>query len=480
MRRRKTGSVTRRLGAVGTLVAWMLLAAGCVGDDVVPQSADASSSGGSMAESSTGPDTPPGSTGEPGSSSGEPMAESTDGGDTTEGADSGTTEGVGTTVAMGTDTGGAGSSSGAFVPGPCCEAHEGPGCDDPRVEACVCDSDPECCAFGWDGVCVAAATTQCDACGGVATGTTGGTTGTAGTAGTDGGSTGGDTAGDTAGDTGTGGGDPTCCTPSDVGGCAIPELETCVCDLDAFCCSVTWDALCIENAIDTCGLDCAAPCCSPSDVGGCEIPELETCVCEFDAFCCSVEWDELCVQTGIDLCDSGCGPAASCCEFNLDPGCEDPVVEACVCAFDPSCCDEQWNGICVGYAAIECKGGCEVEGGDGDCCDRDNPTVGCDDPFIEACTCVDDPFCCDVVWDFVCVGGAEMLCGLECPDGTTGGATGASTGAALGSCCEANPSPGCDDPVVEACVCATEPLCCTEHWGDVCAGLATDSCAAGC
>jgi hypothetical protein len=44
----------------------------------------------------------------------------------------------------------------------CCEAHESPGCNDPEIEACVCDNDPWCCGMGgadnnsgeWDQFCV--------------------------------------------------------------------------------------------------------------------------------------------------------------------------------------------------------------------------------------------------------------------------------------------------------------------------------------
>lgn len=40
-----------------------------------------------------------------------------------------------------------------------------------------------------------------------------------------------------------------------------------------------------------------------------------------------------------------------------------------------------------------------------------------------------------------------------------------------GSCCSAQPNPGCEDSAVQACVCAADPRCCTEQWDPVCAVL---------
>jgi hypothetical protein len=35
----------------------------------------------------------------------------------------------------------------------CCAAHDGPGCGDPEIEACVCDILPDCCTGEWDFLC---------------------------------------------------------------------------------------------------------------------------------------------------------------------------------------------------------------------------------------------------------------------------------------------------------------------------------------
>jgi hypothetical protein len=39
-------------------------------------------------------------------------------------------------------------------------------------------------------------------------------------------------------------------------------------------------------------------------------------------------------------------------------------------------------------------------------------------------------------------------------------------------CCEAHPQAGCDSPVTESCVCASEPSCCQNVWAQACADLA--------
>jgi hypothetical protein len=69
-----------------------------------------------------------------------------------------------------------------------------------------------------------------------------------------------------------------------------------------------------------------------------------------------------------DFCDglsTGCTdrsrPAAvsDCCTPNATPGCAtDNVLEACVCAIDPFCCNEQWDIVCAGQIEV-CGGTCD-------------------------------------------------------------------------------------------------------------------------
>ena len=45
-------------------------------------------------------------------------------------------------------------------------------------------------------------------------------------------------------------------------------------------------------------------------------------------------------------------PSGDCCVAHPTPGCEDPVCETAICAADPFCCDNTWDGICADAAAV--------------------------------------------------------------------------------------------------------------------------------
>ncbi len=55
----------------------------------------------------------------------------------------------------GTPSAGAGPGPDVEAPGPCCEASTAKGCNDAATQRCVCDKDPRCCTEAWDEVCVA-------------------------------------------------------------------------------------------------------------------------------------------------------------------------------------------------------------------------------------------------------------------------------------------------------------------------------------
>ena len=46
----------------------------------------------------------------------------------------------------------------------CCEAHNGPGCDDKTCEGLLCNVDDFCCEEGWDDYCVETAQWECGIC----------------------------------------------------------------------------------------------------------------------------------------------------------------------------------------------------------------------------------------------------------------------------------------------------------------------------
>lgn len=77
----------------------------------------------------------------------------------------------------------------------------------------------------------------------------------------------------------------------------------------------------------------------------------------------------------------GGGEAGACCTLPGEiqgpgeppPGCNDPEIEACVCAVFPSCCDESWDDGCVFYAADSCGAGCTAQ------------TCNCDPLDVDSC-----------------------------------------------------------------------------------------------
>jgi hypothetical protein len=182
----------------------------------------------------------------------------------------------------------------------CCTAHAGGGCDDAKIEACVCEEDAVCCQFDWDALCVNTARTRCEACGGGGGDeTTGTTTGVADTGTTD----------PTTGVADTGGGMPgECCEASKSPGCSDAGIETCVCTQDDYCCMTAWDGLCVDQAVMDCGANCMfdTGCCVPHPSVGCDDMGVQDCVCAMDPFCCDRGWDNICVEEVDDFMCGSC------------------------------------------------------------------------------------------------------------------------------------------------------------------------------
>ena len=93
---------------------------------------------------------------------------------------------------------------------------------------------------------------------------------------------------------------------------------------------------------------------------GCAEPEIETCVCDFDAYCCQIEWDSICVTLATLACGADCesiptcGSEDSCGIAHDQPGCQDETCCTTVCLEDPFCCVSSWDDFCVVRAGIAC------------------------------------------------------------------------------------------------------------------------------
>ncbi|MBK7826811.1 hypothetical protein [Nannocystis sp.] len=361
-------------------LALSFLVIGACGRGELAVTESGSSSGGSTDDvTTTGAPTtmPPTTTVTPTTSltSGDPTSES----DTSTSSSSGDTSTgtTGTVETGGSSSGGAsssGSSGGDTGGNSCCVASDAPGCDDVKAEACVCAAAPECCADAWSLGCVAKVDLLgCGDCGGPPP-------------------------------------KGECCEVGVVPGCSDPAIEVCVCEQMPECCSDVWTAECaagIEGLMcGSCGPGPEA-CCEVQQTPGCPSPQIEDCVCVVDAFCCESAWDDICVgevdSLGCAMCPVPVGP---CCEGSGGLGCEDPGITACVCAAMPSCCDSEWTAECA--AMVEplgcamCPSNCCVAHGD----------PGCEEPAVNDCVCAQDSFCCTDFWDDICVSEVEGLgCG---------------------------------------------------------------------
>ncbi len=284
------------------------------------------------------------------------------------------------------------------APSPCCEAAAGAGCAaEPAVAACVCADDPFCCEGLWDLACAAKATL----CGGrCATGCWADcppAVEDCAVAGDEDGDGLADCADPDCADLEACGGPLDCCTPKPQAGCgADPAVEACVCAIDATCCTDDWDLSCAHKAKLSCLAACELP---PEKCTGGVDEDGDLSVDCLDPDCIGV-WP--------------CAVAAPACCTWSGPGCaEDPEIEACVCAADPSCCAEDWDDVCV-FLAEGCGAQCPPQVPPGTCCDA-SATPGCpDSPDLQACVCGFDPTCCSGTWDDACVFMATYKCGLVC------------------------------------------------------------------
>jgi hypothetical protein len=247
--------------------------------------------------------------------------------------------------------------------------------------------------------------------------------------------------------------------------------------------------LVVMEAAPICG-EGAGDCFIANGTPGCDDIECCQAVCAIDAFCCDVSWDQLCADQAIITCDSD--PSACC---FADGTCEFIVPADCVNAGGTP------QGSGTTCESVVCIPICGEGAGD---CFVNNGTPGCDDVECCLAVCAQDPFCCDVSWDGICADEALITCDSEpsacCfPDGTcqeitpadcvnSGGTPqGSGTlckgvvcipicGEGAGDCFVDNGTPGCDD--VDCCnaVCAQDAFCCDVAWDAICADTALITC----
>jgi hypothetical protein len=328
---------------------------------------------------------------------------------------------------------------GSVTTGSCCYGHITPFCDDPTCCEAVCEIDPFCCEVRWDTSCVGLVNSICDL--------------------------------------------PNCrCGDPTAGSCksvhanpGCSDLECCVtvCQVDPYCCTVTWDYACtlvveqLCSSIPVCGTVGSGSCFVRHNNPGCDEAGCCERVCEVDQLCCQIAWDQDCADLASQVCtDCGDTLSGSCFQLHGGPACNDLACCENVCKADPFCCIDQWDTVCVSLAIGLCDdpvGSC----GDstGRSCFIPAYLPGCEDAGCCALVCgTIDPFCCEVRWDAACVEHAYALCGgnAACPG--------------RGSCLVAHVFPGCNEPICCTAVCDLDALCCTLGWDESCAELARVIC----
>ncbi len=150
------------------------------------------------------------------------------------------------------------------------------------------------------------------------------------------------------------------------------------------------------------------PCCFPTpNVKGCDDQQIRDCVCEQDSYCCAISWDENCVAevatykcgtcTEVVTCGDGtCHETEHCEDCPQDCGSCPSICGDAICELPDTCetCPQDC-GVCLGST----------------CC-KSQSTPGCDQPAVQACVCAEDSYCCAIVWDSNCVAEiAQYGCG---------------------------------------------------------------------
>ncbi|HSC88284.1 MAG TPA: hypothetical protein VLC09_13470 [Polyangiaceae bacterium] len=157
-------------------------------------------------------------------------------------------------------------------------------------------------------------------------------------------------------------------------------------------------------------------CCWPHGAPGCSVPWVESCVCAADSYCCSNSWDDVCVE-GAERCQLDCGGGTggvggSTGGFGGTGGFPITGGFGGIGGTPTGGAGGSTGGVPItgGFGGIGgtptggvggSTGGTGGTGGSGPCCGVH--AAGCDEPAVESCVCGRDPYCCNVQWDYLCV-----------------------------------------------------------------------------
>ncbi len=99
-----------------------------------------------------------------------------------------------------------------------------------------------------------------------------------------------------------------CRKPHAEPGCVMPECCDLVCAENPLCCEFSWDQACADLALDLCeGINCPSigACDATHATPGCDQFPCCDFVCAIDGWCCQVTWDEACAEEANRLCGVG-------------------------------------------------------------------------------------------------------------------------------------------------------------------------------
>lgn len=216
--------------------------------------------------------------------------------------------------------------------GECTEANATRGCNDPDCCQNVCTLDPYCCDVDWDSTCVELAEGLCgdgfENCGST-----------------------GDFDGDGQSTLADFGFFDTC-----VGASLPGSLGCSAFDFNADHAINVFDYGGVQT---TFGMAARGSCSEGHNSPGCSSRNCCQAVCAEDPFCCLVTWDGTCAENAPDQTPCTCIAAEGDCDgSNGSPGCDDEVCCVAVCAEDSFCCDFAWDTTCADLAAgLESCGG---------------------------------------------------------------------------------------------------------------------------
>ena len=143
---------------------------------------------------------------------------------------------------------------------------------------------------------------------------------------------------------GAGAGD--CYEPHGGIGCVQTACCELVCAFDSACCIFGWDAFCVEAAVELCvGIACPnpGPCDEIRDAPGCEDEACCDLVCDLDRFCCTTGWDAICAERAVLLC------GRSACSIEIPAGARSEE-EPCYRRLNDGC-----GMVVPAFAALACN-----------------------------------------------------------------------------------------------------------------------------